>query len=114
MCKFKNKFNGYNLTKEAGGRRRVRKLKKLDKDLVVPKTSAKSSSRQEEPFPHLQKSLMQEKVYNFYDRNEDYEETASTALRSADKDELIVVENSFKRVSEDDEDVMPKLTLWLV
>ena len=121
MCKFKNKFNGYNLSKN--GKRRVKKIEKIDIDKI--KSSAKSKTKSAtvsvesaQPFPHLQKSLLQERIPQFYDKDllEDTGEMSfinNEISRSADKDELIVLEQNLDDI-ENDEDVIPKLTLWLV
>jgi hypothetical protein len=121
MCKFKNKFNGYNLSKN--GKRRVKKIEKIEIDKI--KSSAKSKTKSAtvsvesaQPFPHLQKNLLQERIPQFYDKDllEDTGEMSfinNEISRSADKDELIVLEQNLDDI-ENDEDVIPKLTLWLV
>ena len=121
MCKFKNKFNGYNLSKQS--KRRVKKLEKLDIDKIKSSTKSKTKSatvmvESAQPFPHLQKNLLQERVPQFYDKDllEDAGEISfvnNENNRSADKDELIVLDQNLDDF-ENDEDVMPKLTLWLV
>ena len=107
----------------------MKKLEKLDIDKI--KSSAKSKTKSAatsggesvQPFPHLQKSLLQERAPQFYDKdNFDNNNTNNDDInflinneqpRSADKDELIVLEQNIDDI-DNDEDVMPKLTLWLV
>ena len=126
MCRFKTRYSGRDLPK-LSKKQRVKSKKstphELDLNIERIKTS-KSIHREPNvdpnaPFPHLQRRLLSEKVYHFYDREDTSTESTESGMgannvTSLENDKLVIDLGDPNTNAENEDEVMPKLTLWLV